>query len=498
MAERITVLCEIVGYFLQGYCLQYFLGLFLESRYPRRRINVFIILSYGVLKTAIAYLISFDKGGSLNGLYRLSLQAVFLTILTFCLYRAVKAVTVFLITAFLALSEICFFIGYLVMGMSTVLLELELWFFTKGYIAEARFDRLIRGTAASLQILCCVLWVLLLYLSLRRVAYYFREKDHEMQKTELLFILTPSLAGLLLCVLLRIIMVTVEDGRPALLYDRYPALQFLIPAILLLVLLSIVYSVRLFQDMVLLSRERSRLVILEQQIDTLQEHIREIDRLYSGVRSIKHDIKNTLAVLMSLFSEDKAEESPELTAYLAELNRSFDKLEFRFRTGNAVADALLNMKYHEITGRIPKLVFEADDLVFQEDIRIQSYDIGVILGNALDNAMEGCIRLIQRQPNAETFIRLRSFRKGKYFFLEVENSFDGRLSGECRPGVPATLKADKQTHGIGFENMKKTAEKYGGTVDYFVEGNSGETKDLPGYAIFTLSVMLNAKGGMGM
>lgn len=491
MAERITVLFEMIGFFLQGYCLQYFLGSFLEYRISgRRRMSVLVLLCYGAMKAATGQLLFFDSGGSLNGLYRLTLQTILLTALVFCFYRAKKTVTVFLLTAFTALSEICFFIGYLVMSMSTILLELEVRLFMQGYIAEAGFDRLMRGTAASLQILCCILWVLFLYLSLRRVTYYFREKDHEMQRTELLFILTPGLVGLLLCVLLRIIMVTVEDGRPELLYDRYPALQFLIPAILLLALLSIVYSVRLFQDMILLSRERSQRVILEQQIDTLQEHIGEIERLYAGVRSIKHDMKNTLMVLMSLSSKNDADDSPELSAYLSELNQSFDKLEFRFRTGNAAADALLNMKYHEITGRIPDLVFEADGLLFPEDSSIQSYDIGVILGNALDNAMEGCVRLKQQEPKAKTFIRLHSFRRSRYFFLEVENSFDGKISQDRGTGFPTTLKTERQAHGIGFENMKKTAEKYGGTVDYSVEGSPDETKDTPGYAIFTLSVML--------
>ena len=61
----------------------------------------------------------------------------------------------------------------------------------------------------------------------------------------------------MLCVLLRVIIVTVEDGIPKILYDRYPVLAVLIPAILLLSLLSILQGVKLFQDMVYWNRERS-------------------------------------------------------------------------------------------------------------------------------------------------------------------------------------------------------------------------------------------------
>ncbi len=242
--------------------------------------------------------------------------------------------------------------------------------------------------------------------------------------------------------------------------------------------------------MILLSRERNSRIILEQQIDTLQEHIRETERLYEGVRSVKHDMKNTLSVLMRLFAEKGSVDDPELTAYLAEMNQSFDRLELRFRTGNTVADALLNMKYHEMIRLIPDLNFQADGLLFLEHMPIQSYDIGVILGNALDNAMEGCMRLKEEYPAAKPLIRLSSLQRGRYFFLEIANSFDGKLSLNGGSEFPATRKKDKHLHGIGLENMKKTAEKYGGTVDYSVEGNPDANNSRSGYAIFTLSVMM--------
>ncbi len=491
MAEATVKVCEITAFLLQGYCLQYFFGSFLESRLPGRRAGgIAVAVCYGMMRAAVAYLTP-ASANSTDGFYKLVLQCILLPVLIFGFYRAAKTVTVFLLAAFLALNEISFFIGYMAMSLSTPVLELETYFFMQGYIAADSFEQVLRFTAAMLQVLCCVLWVSILYFSLRKTAGAFLEKDYEMHRTELLFILTPGLVGFLLCVLLRIIMVTVEDGMPALLYDRYPVLRVVIPAILLLSLLSILYSVKLFQNMILLGRERNSRIILEQQIDNMQEHMGEMEHLYAGVRSLRHDMKNTLTVLMRLSAATKEEERAELTAYLAELNRSFDKLELRFQTGNAVADALLSMKYHEINRLFPtdilkKFDFQTDNLLFPEHLEIQSYDIGVILGNALDNAIEACQRLVQVHPQARPFIRLSSFQRGKYFFLEVENSFDGKLKRNSRSEFPATLKEEQQIHGIGFANMKKTAEKYDGAVDYSVEGNPGT----PGFAIFTLSIMM--------
>ncbi len=493
MAERMVEACEFITFFAQGYCLQYFFGCFLESRCSNRRVNaIAVFCCYGILKIMFGCLVPAGEGSAAS-ICRLFLQCLFLPVLVLCFYKAVKTLTVFLSVTFLALSEISFFAAYMVMNLSTVILELETELFIKGYLKEENFEQVLRFTAVFLQAFCFLLWVLILYFVLRCVVAAFREKEYEMHRTELLFILTPPLVGLMLCVFLRIIMVTVEDGMPSLLYDKYPILKFLIPAILLLSMLSVLYSVKLFQDMILLNREKSSRIVLEQQLDMLQEHIGEIERIYGNLKSVKHDMKNTVTVLMRLFGKEafSAEgeiENQEVSAYLSALYKSFEKLELRFSTGNAVADALLNMKYHDMNCCIlsDRIDFDADKLLFPRTLAVQSYDIGVILGNALDNAIEACARLADKQPDAKLFIQCVSFQRGKFFFLEIKNSFDGELKKSRQGEFPETLKKEKHTHGIGFSNMRKTAEKYGGGVDYSVR----EDGDRVGQAVFILTVML--------
>ena len=156
-----------------------------------------------------------------------------------------------------------------------------------------------------------------------------------------------------------------------------------------------------------------------------------------------------------------------------------DRLEFRFKTGNAVVDTLLNMKYHEITRLVPDLQMDVEELKFPEKLFIQSYDIGIILGNALDNAIEACRKLKAKEPDAEAFIRISSFQRRELFFLNVENSFDGMLVRKPQKEFPVTDKADRENHGIGLVNIKSTAEKYLGTTDFKIKGR-----------VFILSVMM--------
>ena len=219
--------------------------------------------------------------------------------------------------------------------------------------------------------------------------------------------------------------------------------------------------------------------ILEKQIGSMQEHMEEMEHIYSGIRSMKHDMKNTLSVIMQLATGNEETENAELQAYLSELNRTMDRLEFQFRTGNTVVDTLLNMKYHEAARMIPDMQMDADRLLFPDNLLIQSYDIGIILGNALDNAIEACRKLKGKEPDAETFIRLSSFRKGKMIFIEIANSFDGNVIRKRQAEFPVTDKADKEAHGIGLSNIKNAAGKYHGAVDWSVNNK-----------VFTLSVMM--------
>ncbi len=476
MYDVLNVGLEVIAALGQGYCLQYFLGSFLESRGNDRRINgLLVMVVYGVLRLGINFILPADYE-SIRTVGKITLMFVIIVLLALLFYKGVQAITAFLAITFMAVSEITFFLSYMLMQIGGNLFDFWVWLMEKGYIASAEtLEWLVQITAAVLQIFFYGIFIVLLYFALRKITESFRDKDYRVQRTELYFLLVPGLVGLLICVLLRTIMITIENDVPKLLYDRYPILTIIVPAILILSLLSILYVVKTFQNMIVLNREKNSRIILEKQIGSMQEHMEEMEHIYSGMRSMKHDMKNTLAVIMQLAGK----EEEELQTYLAELNQNFDRLEFQFKTGNTVVDTLLNMKYHEAIRTIPDIRIDAERLLFSDEMHIQSYDIGVMIGNALDNAIEACRRLKKEDPEAETFIRISTFKKGKMIFIEVENSFNGKVVKKKQSEFPVTDKTDKRAHGIGFLNIKHTAEKYHGAVDWSVDGK-----------VFILSVMM--------
>lgn len=481
MYDVINVCLDVIVALGQGYCLQYFLGSFLEGREKDRRINgLLVMVVYGVLRLGINFILPADNE-SIRTVGKITLMFVIIVLLALLFYKGVQAITAFLAITFMAVSEITFFLSYMLMQIGGNLFDLWVWLLEKGYIAVDTFEWIVQISATFLQIIFYGIFLVLLYFALRKIIRSFSDKDYRIQRTELYFLLVPGTVGLLVCLLLRTIMITIENDMPKLLCDRYPILSIIVPAILILSLLSILYAVKTFQNMIVLNREKNSRIILEKQIGSMQEHMEEMEHIYSGIRSMKHDMKNTLAVIMELAGKDET----ELQTYLSEINKGFEQLEFRFRTGNTVADVLLNMKYHEAVRTISDIEIDAERLLFSENMHIQSYDIGVIIGNALDNAIEACRKLKAEQQEAETFIRISSFTRGKMFFIEVENSFNGKVRRKKQSEFPVTEKSDNRAHGMGLANIKHTAEKYHGGVDWTAEGK-----------VFMLSVMMKNERGM--
>ena len=387
-------------------------------------------------------------------------------------YRAIGKIALFIIVTFMAVGEMSFFLAHMLFELGNHLFRLWDWCLENGYSLEF-YNCVVSITLIGNQILFCVIGAAVLYFTLRRFVQDYREKEYAVHRTELLFIITPGLTGLMVCTLLRITIDTAENGVPETLYDRYPSLMVIMPVILLLLLFSVMFGVKLFQDMICWNREKSSRIILEKQVSSLQEHMGEMERVYSGIRGMRHDMKNTISLIMQL----AAGKEEELKAYLEELNETMDRLEFRFKTGNTVVDTLLNMKYHEIASTVPDLRMDVEGLQFPEKLFIQSYDIGIVIGNALDNAIEACLKV--KEPDAEAFIRISSFQKRELFFLKVENSFDGKVVRKPQNEFSVTDKADRENHRIGLANIKSTTEKYQGTMDFRVKDR-----------VFILSVMM--------
>lgn len=99
------------------------------------------------------------------------------------------------------------------------------------------------------------------------------------------------------------------------------------------------------------------------------------------------------------------------------------------------------------------------ELEIPEGLPLSDVEWCTILGNLLENALEGCEGITQERPT----LRIAAKWTGRLFFLKVENSYDG--SFEQKGGRFLSRKRGYTEYGLGLESVRKIVEHYGGTLN---------------------------------
>ena len=165
--------------------------------------------------------------------------------------------------------------------------------------------------------------------------------------------------------------------------------------------------------------------------------------------------------------------------YIDRMGETLETLDFVYDTGNSVSDVVIHQRYLEAKR---KHISFSSDFAYPVGIGIEPYDIAVILSNALDNAFEAC----ENVPESERFVRICSRIKGEFFFIEVSNSYCGRLNVDNKTGLPVSSKNDSAEHGMGLSNIQRFALKYLGEIDISLSEQNNRKS-------FHLAIMLQGK-----
>ncbi|MDE5804420.1 MAG: ATP-binding protein [Lachnospiraceae bacterium] len=191
----------------------------------------------------------------------------------------------------------------------------------------------------------------------------------------------------------------------------------------------------------------------------LAEQYRQSERL-------RHDMKNHIIALSAL---SKNKEWEKIDDYL----KSMEGIALDVggdMTGNKAVDALLYQKRKR--AEEGNIKWECD-VQMPKERRINEFDLCVLFGNILDNALEACGRM----PNGECrFINIQAKTVKKCFLLEVKNSMDRTEKHTDE----FTNKGDLQEHGIGLLNVGDVVNKYNGVVH--TEAEKG---------IFVISILIS-------
>ena len=239
-------------------------------------------------------------------------------------------------------------------------------------------------------------------------------------------------------------------------YPIYDGIRALFGIIAFLASITVMYS---YQRMKQSQEDALQNALVSKQVEELSGHVHTIEALYSNIRGIRHDINDHIMVLGNLLEKGNTDEA---VTYLSEWQNGFPMPEINAKTGNPVTDIVISEKKREAEEVGIEFV---QNFHYPSNGKVESIDIGVILNNALSNA----IRAASESDNPR--IEVKAWKNNNAYLIQVKNSFSGKLSLDPQTGLPETSKDDKESHGYGLMNMKRITEKYYGTIQLEQEEN---------------------------
>lgn len=190
--------------------------------------------------------------------------------------------------------------------------------------------------------------------------------------------------------------------------------------------------------------------MLEQAIKAKNTELEIMKESQDKISFLRHDFKN------HLISIEKYAENNDCSGVINYIKSAFDFLQINSQlvyTGNFDIDSIINYKLQEMN---KKDIDAKYSITIPNKLNIKDFDLNIILGNLLNNAMEA----MEKTEKKHFFLDI-SFDKN-VLFIHMENTYHGVTNKKNSEFF--TTKSDKQIHGIGLKSIENVLEKYNGDI----------------------------------
>ena len=151
----------------------------------------------------------------------------------------------------------------------------------------------------------------------------------------------------------------------------------------------------------------------------------------------------------------------EAKEYISRIGEPMKEMVQKRFTGNDIIDVIISCKKQ----KAEQLGMKTDiDAEFPVNTGIQPSDVCTVLGNLLDNAIEGS----RNTDNAVICLKIHCVHQ--FILIQVSNTTSRQPQIDPKTGRWITDKADRTRHGWGMQSVKSIVEKYNGTMQYQFSG----------------------------
>lgn len=181
------------------------------------------------------------------------------------------------------------------------------------------------------------------------------------------------------------------------------------------------------------------------------------EKEYEQSQIIRHDIKNYIYTTIGILQKGNNETA--IKYFKTILKEKIETIWEIVDVGDATLNAVINTKFTICRKRGIQC-----ETAFLGDIEyMNTVNLGIIMSNLLDNAMEACEKIINDHPR---IVISCSNQKG-YMDICIKNTIKNSVLIE-NPFLKTTKK-EKELHGYGLKSIKKILDEEGGMISQYEE-----------------------------
>lgn len=197
----------------------------------------------------------------------------------------------------------------------------------------------------------------------------------------------------------------------------------------------------------------------------LKTHYDEVDTMYQKMRGWRHDYRSHIQTMKALAAKG---DLASLRDYLDMLETDLRTVDTVIKTGNAMADAILNSK---ISLAQSKGITVKADAHIPVKLSVSEIDLCSIIGNLFDNAIEASLSL----PEGERIIRVYMDMKNTQLYI----SFTNLTAGKKQTKIGNLFRTVKgEGHGFGLVRIDAIVDRLGGYLSRASEDGAFTTEIL--------------------
>lgn len=201
------------------------------------------------------------------------------------------------------------------------------------------------------------------------------------------------------------------------------------------------------------------------QRQLIETHYQEVETMYRQMRGWRHDYRNHIQTMKAYAASGDME---AIKHYLDDLDTDLSTVDTIIKTGNPMADAILNSK---ISLAKSKHIPVRAAACIPVKLSISELDLCVILGNLFDNAIDASLEL----PEENRLIRVYMDMKNTQLYISFTNFTAGKKMTKIGKLFPTTKGPGR---GLGLVRIDAVVRRLDGYLSRSSEDGAFTTEIL--------------------